>query len=421
MDITTFLITMTESTVVESLPEPGAARLRLLFCTRAAFGHLYPLMPLACAARDAGHDIVFATSESFLPRIRALGFETHRVGISIEEAEQEVLSARSGPPGDGSRPDFDLIGQVFLGLLAPRTADDLLPLLNRLGPDLVIYEQVDFGAAVAAALLEVPAICHSLARAFGAEMRQLFAGTRLDALWAHYGMVSAPLDVFRGDAYLDIYPPSLQEPSIFEEPRRIPMRPVPWSEPTGAMPAWVRTRSRPLVYLTLGTVPFRDGDGLRAAAEGLSTLGVDVLVALGPHDPSVLGSVPAGVHVEHFVRQADVLPYVDLVVHHGGSGTLIGALSKGLPQLILPQGADQFINADMVVSTGLGLSLGPDSVSPDAVIEAARSLLTDSSYRDAARPICREIAAMPHPTDVLPTLVQRALAQTTGRVSRSSS
>ncbi|MBV9163030.1 MAG: glycosyltransferase family 1 protein [Pseudonocardiales bacterium] len=290
-----------------------------------------------------------------------------------------------------------------------RTAEDLLPLLDRLASDLVIYEQFNFGVAVAAALIEVPAICHSLGRAMSVQMRQILAGTRLDFLWADYRRASAPLDVFWGNAYLDIFPPSLQEPSIFENPFRIPMRPVPWSEPTGVMPpAWVRTRSRPLVYLTLGTTPFSSGDGLRAATEGLSTLGVDVLIALGSHDPSVLGSVPAGVHVERFVHQADVLSHVDLVVHSGGSGTMLGALSRDLPQLILPQGGDQFINADVVVSAGVGLSLEPDSVSPGSVVEAARSLLTDSSYRDAARPVRREITTMPHPSDVLPALSRLA-------------
>jgi UDP:flavonoid glycosyltransferase YjiC (YdhE family) len=396
-------------TIVESFAGAHSApRLRMLFCVQPSFGHLYPLMPLALAARTAGHDVVFATGADFVPRLRALGFETHQVGISVQQGVQELLGAQSGPPPEGSQQDWDMFGRIFLGPLARRTTEDLLPLLDRLMPNLVIYGHFNFGAAVAAALTEVPAICHSLARAMSAELRQIFTGTRLDALWAHYRRFPMPLDIFWGNTYLDIYPPSLQEPSIFDSPFRIPMRPVPWSEPTGVMPTWVSTRSRPLVYLTLGTVLFGSGDGLRAAVEGLSALGVDVLVALGSHDLSVLGSVPAGVHVERFVNQADVLSHVDLIVHHGGSGTTIGALSKGLPQLILPQGFDQFINAGMVVSAGLGLSLEPVSVSPESVVEAARLLLGDSSYRDAAGSASREIAAMPHPMDVLPTLVSLA-------------
>jgi hypothetical protein len=35
-----------------------------------------------------------------------------------------------------------------------------------------------------------------------------------------------------------------------------------------------------------------------------------------------------------------------VVVHHGGSGATLGALTVGAPQVILPQGADHFANAD---------------------------------------------------------------------------
>ena len=80
----------------------------------------------------------------------------------------------------------------------------------------------------------------------------------------------------------------------------------------------------------------------RAIAE-IAPLDVDILVAVGPEgDPTLLGEVPSNVHVERFVAQSAVLPMVDLIVQHGGIGTVLGALGAGLPQLVLPQGADQF-------------------------------------------------------------------------------
>ncbi|HEY6422481.1 MAG TPA: hypothetical protein VIY28_04375 [Pseudonocardiaceae bacterium] len=162
---------MTDSTLLASSPDAGAAA-RLLFCTRPAFGHVYPLMPLAIVARAATHDVVFATGEDFVPRLRDLGFEAHQVGIGIRQAAQELQSIRANPTTNGSRPDWDWQGQLFLGPLARRSGGDLLPLLDRLAPDLVIYDQVDFGAAVAAGVAEVPAICHGVSRAWSVEMRQ---------------------------------------------------------------------------------------------------------------------------------------------------------------------------------------------------------------------------------------------------------
>jgi UDP:flavonoid glycosyltransferase YjiC (YdhE family) len=61
---------------------------RVLFRCRPAFGHVYPLLPLATACRDAGHDVLFGTGERCRPRLQKLGFRAERVGISIEEGDR---------------------------------------------------------------------------------------------------------------------------------------------------------------------------------------------------------------------------------------------------------------------------------------------------------------------------------------------
>jgi UDP:flavonoid glycosyltransferase YjiC (YdhE family) len=102
---------------------------------------------------------------------------------------------------------------------------------------------------------------------------------------------------------------------------------------------------RPVVYLTLGTI-FAEPGTFRAAIDAVAALDAEALVALGPVDPAALGEVPPSVHLERFVHQAAILASVDLVVHHGGSGTMLGAAAHGRPQLVLPLGADQFYNGD---------------------------------------------------------------------------
>ncbi|MGH3925067.1 MAG: glycosyltransferase, partial [Pseudonocardiaceae bacterium] len=182
-----------------------------------------------------------------------------------------------------------------------------------------------------------------------------------------------------------------------------------WSEP-GELPAGVRERdwSRPLVYLTLGTA-FASVDVFKQAIEGLAVLAVDVLVAAGPAvDLDALGEVASNVRWEAWVPQTDLLPYVDLVVHHGGSGTMLGAFSAGLPQLLLPQGADQFTNAEAVLDAGVGSRLLPDEFSRDAVTDKVQTLLADEAVHVAAGRLAEEVAAMPSPDDVaahLPRLI----------------
>lgn len=88
------------------------------------------------------------------------------------------------------------------------------------------------------------------------------------------------------------------------------------------------------------------------------------------------------------------------MVSHAGSGTALGTLAAGLPQLCLPQGADQFLNAAAVAKGGAGISLAPDAATPAAIQDAVRRLLDDASYCDAAARIALSIAAMPSPDDV---------------------
>ena len=159
-----------------------------------------------------------------------------------------------------------------------------------------------------------------------------------------------------------------------------------------------------MVYLTLGTV-VATGEVLAPAIEGLSTLDADILVALGSAAGADLGAVPANVHVEAFVDQPAVLAHADLVVHHGGSGTILGALTTGTAQLLLPKGADQFFNADAMAHAGLASVLEPSQVTADAVATLARAAL--EGHRPAVDAVRGEIARMPHPAEVVDRLVQR--------------
>jgi UDP:flavonoid glycosyltransferase YjiC (YdhE family) len=139
---------------------------------------------------------------------------------------------------------------------------------------------------------------------------------------------------------------------------------------------------------------------LTTAIEGLSTLDAHVVVAAGRVPLDQFGDVPDNVTVQAWVPQAELLPHVDVVVHHGGSGTMLGALSVGVPQLVLPQGADQFANADALSSAGAALCLLPDELGADAIAELTGQLLRQPSYLDAARAVAEEIARMPSPDDV---------------------
>ncbi len=100
-----------------------------------------------------------------------------------------------------------------------------------------------------------------------------------------------------------------------------------------------------------------------------------------------------------------MLRHCDVVVSHAGSGTFLGALAEGLPQLCLPQAADQFRNAEGARRAGVAVVLDPDVSSPESIANAVHGLLTDESVRRRAGLVAAEIAAMPAPAEVVDGLV----------------
>ncbi|HVK21549.1 MAG TPA: glycosyltransferase [Actinokineospora sp.] len=371
--------------------------MHVLISSLASHGHTYPLLPLAIAARDAGHRVTYATHSSFHPVLTRLGFAVEDVGMTIGEAFAEVTA---GQPYDfANREKMEgVVGRVFASALTRRVARDLGPVLERLRPDLVVYEAATMGAGFAARAAGIPVLCHAFGRG---NVREPFSDMKrlLGEFAAELGVPFDPTAA-SPDPYLDIFPESLQDKEFLTVvSKRIAIRPVPFAEP-GELPGWVREHREPLTYLTLGTA-FGQAAVLRTAIDGLAQLPGRVVVAAGPTvDVATIGASPANVTVLPWVPQADLLPYVDLVVHHGGSGTTLGALASGIPQLFLPQGADQFVNAEAVSTSGAGTQLVGDEFTVEALLANSRELLADESVKTRAREIAAEIAAMPAPAEI---------------------
>ena len=112
-------------------------------------------------------------------------------------------------------------------------------------------------------------------------------------------------------------------------------------------------------------------------------------------DPEELGPVPANAIVAEFLPQAAVLERADLLVSHSGSGTMLGGLVHGVPQVALPRGTDQPQNAALLARAGAGVVVAPDDYAVDTIQAAVREVSGNPSFRAAAERVRDEIAAMP--------------------------
>jgi UDP:flavonoid glycosyltransferase YjiC (YdhE family) len=346
--------------------------MRIVFASLPAYGHLYPMPPLALSCVERGHEVTVAAGEPFLSGLPVPAVPGIAADVSLHDVEQETF--RDHP---GLEPGLEWVAYLFGETTVRHTAPVLRDLFALARPDLVVHEVMNVGAAVAAAAAGVRAM------AFGLGLWNPL----LSSLYAVADAAMGP--------YVDPVPPSLQEPGPLPA-ARVPIRSAAWGPPV-PLPPWLGARRT--VYVTLGTVSFGAVAVLRRAALATAAHDVDVLVAVGPEgDPALLGELPPNVHVERFVSQAAVLREVDAVVHHGGAGTVLGALAAGLPQLILPQGADHPVNAAAITRTGAGLALTDDEQTPGAIEAAVGDLLTTD--RPAVRRLAAEIAAMPSPAEV---------------------
>lgn len=375
--------------------------MRVLFTSTPGWGHIHPMVPLADAFRERGDEVAWAVAGEVAPRLESVRYRVFPAGLGARDAWDAVRTAHpeiEQITHESTRRGFPM---MFGAARAEPMLDDLLPLSERWRPALVVHEQGELAAPIAAASYGIPSITH----AFG----QVIDPANLDpdelgvsALWKSNGLEALEFGGCYRHMYVDMYPPSLHAADLSHIGRIQPIRSVAFATGTAEpLPDWIGAASNPLVYVTFGTVFNENARVIRTVVEGVRSLPVRVVVTVGPNaDPSMLGDQPPNVHVTHYIPQTQLLPHCAAVVSHGGSGTFLAALAEGLPQVCVPQGADQFNNAAAGTAGGAAVSLMPDELTVESVRARTEAILGDPAFRRAAEKVQHEIAAMPSPADV---------------------
>lgn len=363
--------------------------MRILFITNPLYGHLNPMLPLARAAERAGHEVVLAAATDIAQLAHREGLATWNVGITHAEGGGNVQASWLEYFEAGAR----------------KRIADLLPRCEAWRPDWVVHEETELSGPVIAATLGVRSVVHGLGPHPPNRLLPWFVGAigRL----APVGIAHQALEAWRRATYLCPCPPGLRpaDDAIWQDLRSL--RPAtPGEEVDAALMHRIDRLPRAhTLFVTLGTVYGGNMPALVAAVEGLRRLAVNLIVAVGPEgDPAFLEADHESVLVERFVPLASVLRRCNAVVSQGGSGVMLGAMAQGLPQLMLPQGADQFRNAEAATRSSAALALSPEAANAHAVSEAAHRLLHEDRFVDAAHALRDEIAAMPDADAVLAML-----------------
>lgn len=378
----------------------------LIVCVPQA-GHVRPVLPLATALASRDAEVLMASGPGARDIASGAGLAFRSITPDLDVWFGRLAERTRGRPGDGLPPEHVeryFVPRLFAEVGLDAMLDGLDEAVRDFAPDLLVYEPFSFAAPLVAALHGVPAVRHTI----GLPLDPLVVDLSSDAVtpaWRAAGRAAPTAAGWYDGLTLDICPPTLVGAVHPPASRVQPLRPAPLPDRTAELPVTLPHRGRPLVYVTLGTFANSDLELFRLILAALAALPVDVLVTAGD-DAAVaaLGEVPANAFVAGFVPQATILPRCVAVLHHAGAGTTFGLLAHGLPSVALPQSADNFSIARRLGSSGAAAVLMPGEVTVDSVRAAARQVLADPTYRQAAERIAAEIAAMPGPAEVVATL-----------------
>ena len=382
--------------------------MRILFTFVAGHGHFEPLVPIARAARAAGHSVAFGCGSSMVSTVKAADFSVFVLGAG-ESSAPERIPLR---PLDSEREDRDLRDR-FARRAAQSRVPRTLALCTEWKPDILVCDETDFGAVVAAERLGLP-YATVLVTAAGSFVRTEVVGEALNELRAEHALPPDPeLQMLSRYLVLSPFPRSYRDPGHPLPLTAHSFRPSMLELPEDSAPAWSSALpGAPTVYFTLGTIfNMESGDLLARVLTGLRELPINLVATVGHHiDPAEFSPQPANVHIERYIPQSSVLPFCDLMISHGGSGSVIGALAHGLPSVLIPIGADQPLNARRCASLGVARVLDAVAATPESVRAAVAIVLEDPAYRRNAERLRDEIGALPDLTHAV-GLLERLAAE----------
>jgi MGT family glycosyltransferase len=425
---------------------------RFLLCSTPAQGHAAPLLAVTRRLLEAGHDVMFFTTEHYRDRVIATGasfspfapdYDAH--DLMVANPDREATSARgvSGVKDD--------LRQIFIGPLTGQYAD-LMKILATYEADVIVIDPMFFGALPLALgpRLDRPAlavigvmpltVCSRDAAPFGLAAQP---GTtpvhrlrNVTVAWAAEHIVmrdiqrlaqrclaecgSPPFSGYFIDLQPKVVDAFLQATvSGFEYPRSDLPSSIRYvgpilSPPSTAFdpPEWwdELDDQRPVVHVTQGTLDNADlGRLLRPTMDGLADDNVLVIATTGGPDPAPLQSaLPANARLERFIPHDLLLPRVDVMVTNGGYGGVQQALAHGVPLVVAGDSEDKPEVAARVRWSGTGIDMRTGKPSPAQLAKAVRRVLADPTYGQRAAALQAEIAASDALSTITDVLIEMA-------------
>jgi UDP:flavonoid glycosyltransferase YjiC (YdhE family) len=385
--------------------------MRVLFTSLRVPSHFLPLVPFIDACRRKGVDVAVAAPADLADQVARTGARLLPFDHPGDAGLGPIWAKLKDTPEERRGPI--VIGEIFAGLCASTALPGLMKTITEFQPTVIVRESQEYAGLVAAEKNGIP---HARVDITARTQESGIFDMATPSLEAHRKAVGAEPDPkgeqLRRESAFTLFPASLEAPDAGRGPVK---RFRPARREAAPLPAYWPGREGPFVYVTLGTMMGNMDESkslFNVVLDGVRGLPIRVLLTIGKDLPTdALGDVPANVRVERFVPQDDVIPHAAAVVCHGGSGTMLGTAAAGVPMVVVPMFADQPQNAERVAALGAGLALPKGRATPESIREALSRLLAESSFRDVARNVATEMAALPLIDEVVAELEKLAHAR----------
>jgi UDP:flavonoid glycosyltransferase YjiC (YdhE family) len=358
--------------------------LRLLLGAFGDPGHAFPMLALGEALVARGHDVALQTWRRWEPDAVAAGMEFSPA------PEYHVFPTLEAP--------------LTPYAAAVRAARETRPLVQGFAPDVAVSDILTPAPALAAELEGVPVatlVPHLFPHlppgfspySIGARLPRTAVGRALwratDRLVAH-GLERGRREYNDCRARLGLPPlpyvhtgisrslalvatlPQLEYPRDWPAWLRV-VGPLLWEPPSAAVEP--PPGDGPVVLVAPSTAQDPSHVLLRAALEGLAREPVRVIATWNGREPAPEVPVPANAVLVPWLSYSRTMPSCDLVVTHGGHGTLMRALACRCPVVVSPAGGDMAENAARVDWAGLGVRLPRRLCTPRGMQLAVRRAL----------------------------------------------
>jgi N-glycosyltransferase len=375
--------------------------MRVLIGTQPLPGHFRPLAPLATCLKERGHDVLFVTSEFFVPTIEAFGFSARPVG-SRDPLRLEAVVSEMGRTST-SVAEADVF--VLAGETARAAVPDVARVVDEWRPTVVLRDSAEFATYVAAERFELPHVTVSTSLAASLYNERQRYSDAINHLRRDAGLEPDPdcTSLFRY-LHLEFMPRQFFTGAGEIPPRTVFLRQTNVLGPGDLPPSWLgELDSRPTVLVNFGTLA-REPQSLLRVYRALRQLPINILLKHSEQDAGALERVVArNIRVGSDISPTAALPACALFVTHAGFNAVKEALSLGVPLLTVPLFGDQFFISQRCHE--LGLAAPVDPARPAELRSAVEAALRDSTLQGGVQRIREEMIRLP-PLDAGAALVE---------------